>query len=68
MLQDKMQPICMFITLRLRNVTAHLAIRVVRKDAGVKEPTTARSSARSTVRRNAHKEDALDPGQGNAVI
>lgn len=62
-----MQPTCTFITSRRLNAIALLAIRAVRKDAGVKAPRIVKSLVKSIVRRNVRKEDALVQSQESAV-
>lgn len=63
-----MQPTCTRTTLPRRNVTARLAIRAVKKVAGEKAPTIARSSVKPIALRNALREDVLDQSQESVVI
>lgn len=66
--QERMLRTCTLTTSRPLSVIAHFAIRVVRRDAGVKVPKIARNSARQTVRLNVPKEDVLGRSQENVVI
>lgn len=66
--QERMPQICTLTTSRLPSAIAHFAIRVVRRDAGVKVPKIARNSARQTARLNAPREDVSARSQENVVI